>query len=433
MRSLLTALRFLGDWALASLLLLSGGCSMGYRDQSQSLISINIVDRNGMTETVSSRDRLRRYESVDFMETQPYEKVMRVYGRDSCGDIPAIITSYHPNGQVRQYLEVVNNRACGSYREWHSNGQLKVEMTLVGGVGDIGTAAEKSWMIDGESCAWDEEGHRVAAIPYIKGVLDGDSIYYHDNGNLWKRVPFKNGLLHGDYALFCADGTLLQTTPYVGGKCHGTAYRYWNGDTIAACERYCDDLLEEGTYYTPQGSCICTIANGNGTRALFGKDAVAELREYRNGVEEGQVEVLDARGRCIATYCIKDGEKNGEEIEYAPMRPGQKKAKPRLSVNWVDGRIQGKVRTWYSNGQLESQREISENQKNGIATAWYEDGSLMLLEEYEHDTLKSGKYFRIGEKIPVTEVRDGKGIATIYDSVGNFLRKVDYQNGMPLP
>ena len=29
------------------------------------------------------------------------------------------------------------------------------------------------------------------------------------------------------------------------------------------------------------------------------------------------------------------------------------------------------------------------NQKHGIASAWYKDGSLMLIEEYEKDQLKN--------------------------------------------
>ena len=88
------------------------GC---YKNTSQGepkepeLVAITILDRNGMSEIVSNPDRLEQFENVDFTQPQPYQKVIRVYSRDCQGNIPAIITSYHPNGTPRQYLEVVNS------------------------------------------------------------------------------------------------------------------------------------------------------------------------------------------------------------------------------------------------------------------------------------------------------------------------------------
>ena len=69
-----------------------------------------------MSETINSKDRLNAFEKTNFLSAQPYQKVMRVYGKQENGDIKACITSYHPNGQVKQYLESVNNRAFGAYQ-----------------------------------------------------------------------------------------------------------------------------------------------------------------------------------------------------------------------------------------------------------------------------------------------------------------------------
>ena len=98
---------------------------------------------------------------------------------------------------------------------------------------------------------------------------------------------------------------------------------------------------------------------------------------------------------------------------------------------WVEGRIQGLVKTWYPNGTSESQREMSRNAKNGLLTAWYFDGSVMMIEQYDRDKLLKGEYFERGEKIPVSQVMNGKGIATIHDSKGTFLRRITYNNGKP--
>ncbi len=108
-------------------------CSTYNKEPPPVLTSINIIDRNGMSETISTEDRMKRYEHVDFLTEQPYQKVLRIYSRDQHGDIRAFVTSYHPNGHPKQYLEIVNNRAHGSYREWHSNGTLKLETYVIGG------------------------------------------------------------------------------------------------------------------------------------------------------------------------------------------------------------------------------------------------------------------------------------------------------------
>lgn len=396
------------------------------------LASINIIDRNGLSETLSSKDRLAQYERTNFFAPQPYQKVMRVYSRRPNGDIWACITSYHPNGQVKQYLEILNNRAHGKYHEWYENGQMKIDAALVGGVGDIGTAAEKSWLFDGVCVAYDQDGKLEAEIIYSKGSLENCSTYYHANRKIWKRVPFEKGLIHGCEEIYLENGELLETNNHASGLKHGTCTRYWDGMKVAALEEYCGGRLIEGKYWNKEGYLVSAIQNGAGKKAVFSKDGVVELREYNNGEVEGRIEILNPDGSLFNVFRVKNGMKHGEEIEYYPLKMGKGKLIPKISLNWYEGAIQGAVKTWYSNGKQESQKELSKNLKNGLLTAWYEDGSLMLIEEYDHDTLVSGKYLKKGQTIPVSKVQDGNGIATIYDSQGNFVHKVNYYGGRPV-
>lgn len=388
------------------------------------LTSISMVDRNGMSETISQNERLKQFEHVNFSTPQPYQKVLRVYGRSSQGDIKACITSYHPNGQPKQYLDVVNNRAFGTYQEWHTDGIPKLEATVIGGTADLSNAAEATWLFDNCSKVWDENGKLLAKIEYVKGELNGTSLYYHANGNLWKRVPFSKDQIQGCFEIFLENGNLLQTTEYVNGLKDGPSIRYWFNSTIAAEETYTQGLLLQGVYYNFYGVPIASISEGNGFRAVFGKDFVCELHEYQKGYEEGQVKFFDRDGNLLQSHFLKDGLKHGVEIEFSGI-------KPKMSVNWVEGKLQGIMKTWYANGAQESQREMSSNLKNGLLTAWYEDGSLMMIEEYEQDKLVKGKYFKKGDKKPISEITAGFGIATIYDSKGNFIQKINYQNSKP--
>jgi len=408
----------------------AGGCT---RSASEPILSsINIIDRNGMSETLSTPDRLKQYSNVDFFSNQPYQKVLRVYSRDCEGDIYAYITSYHPNGHIRQYLEVVNNRAFGAYREWHENGILKLDTYIIGGEADINTSAEKSWLFEGCSQVWDEEEHLIAQIQYANGELEGTSVYYHPNRVIWKLIPYHLGQIEGNSKIFLDDGTLLQETEFCNGVKEGPSRRYWDGEQLAADECYEAGLLMSASYYDLCNKQVAEICDGHGYRATFGKDTISELQEYRSGVLEGEVKVYDEDGEIVRIYHIKNDLKNGEEIEYYPRQQVEgRELQPHLSIMWIEGRIQGLVKTWYPSGLQENQREMSRNTKNGLLTAWYIDGSVMMIEEYDRDKLVKGEYFERGEKIPVSQVNNGKGTATIFDARGTLLRRIVYNNGKP--
>lgn len=401
-------------------------------DNSDKLSSVNIIDRNGVTETITNGERLKKLESVDFCATQPYQKVLRVYGSDSQGNIRAVVTSYHPNGQLKQYLEVLNNRAFGKYREYFTDGQLKIEANVIGGSADLSTAAENTWLFEGLSKVWDEQANLMADIQYCKGELEGMSTYYHANGKVWKRMPFHKGQVSGMMEVYLEDGTLMQTTEYTIGEKTGVSIRYWPDQSVSSNEMYKNGLLVTGHYFDTSGRLVSEVEEGEGYRAIFGKDSVAEIQEIHDGILEGEVRIFDKNGKLLRYYSLHNNLKHGELVEYWDKKTLSDKGVPKLAINYYEGKIQGHARTWYDNGVQESQREMSSNSKNGLSTAWYRDGSLMMIEEYDHDKLIRGEYYKRGEKTPISEISSSNGIATIFDSEGHYIRKITYQNGRPI-
>ncbi len=413
---------------ITCLSLLVTGCGFSPEEVDPSKItSINIIDRNGLSETISTKERLSSFDNTDFLSTQPYQKVLRVYGRGKGGDVRSCITSYHPNGQPKQYLEAVNNRAMGIYREWFSNGQLKIDAHVIGGSADLNTNAEESWLFEGCNRAWNEEGVLVAKIPYIKGEQQGEAIYYHANGSVWKTTFFDKGLPDGVQKVFLDNGALFQTVEYKSGQKDGLSTRFWNNSQIAYQEEYSVGQLMEARYYDMSTTKIAEIHNGKGQRAIFGKSTLQELQTYNNGVQEGEVRVFDEMEQLIRLYNVKNSVKTGEEVDYFPNT-----TQPKLLLSWNEGILQGSIKTWYENGLLESQKEVSSNKKNGLLTAWYRNGALMLVEEYDNDKLLKGEYYRIGENISVSKITKGNGIATLFTPEGTFSRKVHYQEGKPI-
>ncbi|WP_246485727.1 toxin-antitoxin system YwqK family antitoxin [Chlamydiifrater phoenicopteri] len=392
------------------------------------LVSINIIDRNGLSETISSKERLKKYAKVDFLQPQPYKQVSRMY-RNKQGELVSCLTSYHENGQLKQYLECVNNRANGRYREWFSNGKIKIKATVIGGIADLHPSAESGWLFHGSTLAYNDEGSLIASILYEKGFLEGESTYFHDNGAVWKKCSYHKGLAEGEFSIFSPSGTLIKTSSFVNGKKEGVFIRYTdsNSQKILSQEEFKNDKLLSGVYYNDEGELLSSVTEGHGLRTLYGKTTPIEVREYHEGVCQGRVEILDPKtSQLTRSYNLINDMKEGEEIIYYPNTKT-----PKLLMTWHQNVLQGPVKTWYQNGSLESSKELVNNKKSGLCTFRYPNGKVMATEEYDKDLLIKGEYFRPEDKTPCSKVEKGYGTAVFFSPSGSELKKIWYQDGKP--
>ncbi len=409
------------------------GCSRSQDDRESPLVSIQIQDRNGLTETISNPDRLEIFESVDFLATQPFKKVLRVYRQK--GKNTAKITTYHPNGQTWQYLETQDMRAFGGYREWHPNGQLKIEATVIGGTADINPGAQQDWLFDGVAKVFDDAGTLIAEIPYEKGVMEGKTFYFYSNSQIQRELPYHNNLLEGEVLEYLPDGQLKSKTQYQAGLKHGQSLGFWPGEKTAWTETYQSGLLVEADYFNLSGEPICQVRYKQGFQAIFNGPSLDQIVEIRKGKPEGIVKEFTPSGELKSSHHIKNGKKQGEQIDYylsAEREEGSQDPLPKISIPWIDDSISGIVKTWYPNGKLESQRELSRNKKMGPSFAWYRDGGLMYMEEYEEDRLLKGTYYKKNQKDAISSIVNGNGLATLYDEQGIFIRKIPYIKGKPV-
>jgi antitoxin component YwqK of YwqJK toxin-antitoxin module len=414
-------------------LLAFAGCNRFNNEFSYPLIAIQIEDRNGLTETVSTPERLEAFEKLDYTSSQPYKKVLRIFKKG--GKSHSKITTYHPNGVICQYLEAEEMRAHGLYREWHPNGQLKIEAHVIGGTADISAAAQKDWLFDGINCVWDEKGQIIAKILYAKGSMEGESVYFYPSGEIEKEISFKNNVPEGLSIEYTLQKEIRSKTYFQKGVKHGMSLGYFSNGKTAWEEEYSEGLLLNASYYNLLGELISGVEDGRGRQALYIGDALSLLIEIRRGSPEGIVKIFTSKGELQGSYFVKNGQKQGEEIEYfLPHQPHEqeKELKIKLSLHWDQDTIHGIVKTWYYDGRLQSQREYCHNQKQGSSVAWYNNGSLMFMEEYEAGQLVQGSYYKKNQHEPISTVSHGSGTAYIYDEDGIFLRKITYAKGKPL-
>ncbi|MBI3508215.1 MAG: hypothetical protein HY069_01075 [Chlamydiia bacterium] len=416
--------RCYGVWPLV-LFLLTAGC---YRSDwgADPLVAIQIYDRNGMNETISNSDRLQVYEKADFLSSQPYQKVLRVYRKE--GKSHSKITTYHPNGSIWQYLEVEEMRANGAYKEWHPNGHLKVEAAVIGGTADVAEGSQRDWLFDGICRAWNEKGVIIAEVPYNKGSLEGTCTYYFDNAQIKKQLIYVQNELEGVVMEYHLNGIPKALTHFQKNLQKGPSVGYFESGETAWEETWDDGLLVEGAYFNRHKQLLATVSKGRGFRVSFESNGAMQWLEFQHGLPEGHVKNFTSKGEIHSVYMVKNGRKQGEETLYFLNAEHL----PRMRLHWDADAIHGTVQTWYENGRLRSEREYNRNKKMGASLSWYKDGSVMCVEEYENDELIKGRYYKKGSRELISAVQNGTGVAHLYDEEGVLLRKIQYQKGKPI-
>lgn len=430
-------MKFIPYFFIAALICGASACQ-NKQDVSTSppLISLQTIDRNGFSETISNKDRVQRFTQTDFLASQPYQKVLRVYGRDDKGKSASKITSYHSNGHIWQYLEIVEGRANGAYKEWHPNGVLKIEAQVIEGLGDVSEAAQMSWLFEGKCTVWDEQGQTEALFNYTKGLLEGTAYYYHSNGQLSRSVPYMQDNIEGEMLVYDDQGRIVERVPFVEGVKHGVALGKSIDGAWSFREVYDRGILKQASYTCRSFNSMPCVTEGEGYQAIFKDGRLASIVEIHGGQLDGTVRIFHPDGSLKSLYHLVNEKKQGAEWEYypsAPLRdPLALPSQPKVLVFWHDDMLQGLTKTWYENNVLESEREMNQNILHGLCSAYYKDGSLMLMEEYQRGQLLKGSYFKKGDKLPVSRVEGGHGIATLFHGEGYFLRKTSYEKGMPV-
>lgn len=417
---------------LITTLLLTGCMSTKTSQNKDQLVCLQIIDRNGLNETISTKERLSKYKHVDFVkDPQPYKQITEIYQTKNNQKKSQVIT-YHPNGNIFQYLEIKEGRANGSYKQWHENGKIAIEAFLIGGPGGFSDIEQSQWIFDKENKVWDEKGNIVSVFNYLKGDLEGNSYYYHTNGKTQKIEPYTKNQLNGTVTEYNDKGDIIVQITYKTGLKEGEAISYWQNDIEAKIirfkEEYKNDTLLQGNYFDASQNILSKIENGNGTKTIIDKTSSDKiLVEYNKGKPEGKIQFLK-KDILQNIYHIKNNQKHGEEIKYYPQKD---KLIPKLSLWWNEDIISGTVKTWYENENMQSQKEMLNNKKHGTSAAWYKDGSVMFIEEYENDILQKGLYYKKNESIPISTVLSGNGTATLFDESGNFLKTIKYEKGTP--
>ncbi len=394
-------------------------------------MTVVLQDRNGFSETVSQQDRLQRLSNLNFLDPQPYQKVIRVFHRTSEGSIPSVLTTYHSNGHLHHFLEVINGRAQGSYRQYHANGKLKIEAQVTGGVADLTEAAMATWQFDGEAKVYDQAGRLEAIIPYLMGRLHGCEQRFFGHGARMSCRQFEDGTAHGPQELWSESGQLLMRAQMVRGQLHGIRHEWTAEGQLRAAEEWSEGKLMTARYPGIQAQELPVqlgVEAGCGWQPDFAGGRLIGAGEVLQGLRQGRVLRWESGGKIERSWEELNGSKNGLERLFEPST-----GRTRLEMTWESGMLTGPCRCFDMQGNLESQWEMLDNQRHGRLISWYRNGRVMMLEDYDRGRLIRGEYFEMGSSSPVSRVDAGFGTATIFRPDGRPFRVISIQDGQPSP
>lgn len=254
------------------------------------------------------------------------------------------------------------NQGSGKYTGLHLTGKIRFEGNYVKGDFD---GPYKFYYFDGT----------LENIQYYKKGL-ADSVYrdYYYGGKIYTEGQYKMGQKTGTWKYYRKKGTVSFTEEYADGKLNGKkVYFYENGKPDL--ESFYKDDEREGwaKKYDPTGNLAYQVYYKAGVQMYYsyldksGTPVPNILLQSGNG----KVKTFYSNGNVAADFEYADGKINGTDKMY------HSNGKLWYETNEVYGSSEGEHKMYYSNGQLQSVYNYLHNRADGPFKEYAENGKLL--------------------------------------------------------
>ena len=271
---------------------------------------------------------------------------------------------YLQDGTKTLESNMSNNKKNGSFKEWANNGKLVFSGNYKDGemhglqeyykFGDengepngIKTESFEYYFgeLNGQFKEWNSNGKLKIKGNYKDGKYDGILETYHDNGEKSITKEYSLGVLNGKYSEFDEQGVLKVKGTTANGLMEG--------------EWYFSFIPKDAKYNNEVYTCIINYKNGN-----MGDKGFMDIPW--NGAL-GKAEYFYESGEKWITAEIKNGKPNGDYFEYF------KNGNIALFMQSKDGEAHGKYIKKDSNGKLIKAYEEYNGQREPIVTVYNGD------------------------------------------------------------
>jgi antitoxin component YwqK of YwqJK toxin-antitoxin module len=205
----------------------------------------------------------------------------------------------------------------------------------------------------------------------------------YPDGTIAHIVEIKNNKKEGLYQSFDINGNPERIGEYKNGKRNGL-WKIWT-DSSYFEKNYINDIL--------LGKTIEKLSNGN---IVYG--------QYKNNKEQGLWEWFNKDSMILE------------------------------SAFYVEGKLNGEGKKFYSNGQIDYIGRYVDSKRTGICKWFYENGQLEQEILYNNDLKIEiiGSYDKSGNKRDAGTLKNGNGTWIKYDVNGNIETIENYKNGIKI-
>ena len=367
---------------------------------------------------------------------------------------------FEENGEPREVMHFRDGKLHGKRELYYPNGQLQM------------VERYKEGEIDGEAKGYYEKG-AIAFIrlhaqgkqvgkqrtffspeeakpqhgkPIVKeigqhnneGALHGEQKIFYPNQTLKTVVSYADGKMHGKKALWDEQGYLVEEAHYVHGKLNGQffakdqsgreiIYHYKNNKKegkhlvfypqIEGSEKKVKAMEAMFKNNKLDGEVVEYYPNGQRSSLVF----------YKDGLQEGTMQLFHKNGKLAAEMTFKEGKENGTMRHYFP------KGALGREVKVVAGLKTGEEKTYFEDGKLNSIYRYKEGKLDGLSEHWNSEGVLIFEGEYRNGKQHGNfiKYYDNGKLRLKQHFVDGvlEGFKESYDEEGNVV-KTFYEKGV---
>ncbi|HRY98014.1 MAG TPA: hypothetical protein P5550_03060 [Bacteroidales bacterium] len=240
----------------------------------------------------------------------------------------------------------------------------------------------------------------------------GFGYYYFKEGNLMSEGRLENGKYQGDWIWYNARGKRSRVAQVKDDQLHGRCEDYHPNGVIFARSTY-----EHGDY--------------NGEYREYSAQGILQLiAHYRKGTLHGDYQTFHPLGEAFPDYQyhFEEGLIQGEVRKYYPN--GQLE----LAVSMVDGKKEGKEEQYFMHGSLKEVVHYSDGLRQGEVQQYHKNGALSLKGSFQND-LPSGEWVEyradstVLQKYSHNQKGELEGEYHDFDAMGRLASISYYANG----
>lgn len=363
---------------------------------------------------VPFKDGLREGTQFEFLPTGEKRSELRF----KAGDPDGPMTLFYPTGEREAVVNIVNERKHGMQVEYDKAGIIRAEVPYHFGV------------MDGVATYFDDAGKKFSTVTYAQGVAVGEETRFFPSGKVKMQIPLVAGEKQGMATLYTPDGFKQSEIPFVHGHVEGFDRRFNLLGRLTTAVKYHDDnpagviltfypdnyLDSERTYtrldrldgkeirYFDAGPHDVTPVTADPDKPAHS----ARLMEVSLEADkkQGNAWVYDRDGHLVSKLSYDHDKRHGLESRYYPPEHGP--AVKQAQYLWQNDKLVGMARTFWKNGNKQSEFPFEDGHGSGLETRWDING-------------------RVQFRVPLV-LGQKQGVAELYDpKTGALLAKIHYE------